>query len=80
MTGSFAAAVQSVILVAASGIWSTDGKLGTFWTATCLAISAYIFLLFAMAIRRMYSAYLRVFEGGQYLHKPRKNSELSNRR
>lgn len=79
MMGSFAAAVEAVILVAASGSRNhPDDKLAAIPTALALAVGAYIFLLFTMSIRRMYSTYLRVFEGGQYL-RPRDRGRPSDK-
>jgi hypothetical protein len=73
MVGAFAAAVEAVILVGASGIRNhPDEKLATIPTSIVLAIGCYVFLVFTMSVRRMYSAYLRVFEGGQYLRADRR--------
>lgn len=73
MMGALAAAVEAALLVVASGSRNhPDDKLAEAPTAAALAIGAYIFLLFIMAIRRMYSTYLRVFEGGTYIRKPQK--------
>jgi len=75
MMGSLAAAVEAAFLVAASGSrYHPDDKLAELPTAIALGIGAYVFLLFVMAVRRMYSTYLRVFEGGLYLRKPRKRN------
>lgn len=73
MMGSLAAAVEAAFLVVASGSRNhPDDKLAELPTAIALGVAAYLFLLFVMAVRRMYSAYLRVFEGGLYLRKPRR--------
>jgi hypothetical protein len=73
MMGALTAAVEAAFLVAASGSRNhPDDKLAELPTAIALGVGAYLFLLFVMAVRRMYSAYLRVFEGGLYLRKPRR--------
>lgn len=73
MVGSLASAVESAVLVVASGIRADpDQKLDNGSTTIALALGLYIFLLFVMAVRKMYSAYLRIFEGGRYLKSSRK--------
>ncbi|XTZ18260.1 hypothetical protein ACQSSU_13255 [Micromonospora echinospora] len=81
MMGSLTAATEAAFLVVASGSRNhPDDKLAELPTAIALGLGAYLFLLFVMAVRRMYSAYLRVFEGGLYLRKPqRKGHEDQDR-
>lgn len=68
MTGALAAALEAAVLVVASGIRPhPDAKLDRIPTSIVLALGSYVLVLFIMSIRRMYSAYLRVFENGQYL-------------
>lgn len=68
LVGALAAALEAAILVAASGARNhPDDKLAVLPTAIVLAVGSYVFLLFVMAVRRMYSTYLKVFEGGLYL-------------
>ncbi|WBC12963.1 hypothetical protein O7600_17465 [Micromonospora sp. WMMA1998] len=68
MAGALASALEAAVLVVASGIRpNPDAKLDRVATCVVLALGSYVLVLFIMAIRRMYSAYLRVFEGGQYL-------------
>jgi hypothetical protein len=77
MIGALAAATEAALLVVASGSRNhPDDKLAELPTAIALGVGAFIFLLFVMAVRRMYSAYIRVFEGGQYIRKPRRKSHL----
>lgn len=73
LVGALASAAESMILIIASGMRShPDDKMSVTSTAIVLPIAVYVFLLFAMAIRKMYAAYLRVFEGGRYLRATRK--------
>jgi hypothetical protein len=81
LVGALASATESGILVFASGIRDNpDAKVAVFPTAIVLAFALYIFLLFVMAVRKMYSAYLRVFEGDRYLRASRRTkSRVSSR-
>ncbi|MGC4903056.1 hypothetical protein ACLQ2Y_27465 [Micromonospora echinospora] len=68
MAGALASALEAAVLVIASGIRpNPDAKLDRIPTCVVLGLGSYVLVLFIMAIRRMYSAYLRVFENGQYL-------------
>ncbi|MEV0944558.1 hypothetical protein AB0I90_29860 [Micromonospora wenchangensis] len=68
MAGALASALEAAVLVVASGIRpNPDAKLDRIPTCIVLALGCYVLILFIMAIRRMYSAYLRVFDNGQYL-------------
>lgn len=78
MAGSLAAAVESLILVAASGMRPTpDAKVDRISSALVIGLGAYLFLVFVVSVRRMYSAYIRAFEGGWYLRKRDKSNSNS---
>jgi hypothetical protein len=71
LMGALAAAVEAAILVGASGARNhPDDKLAILPTGVVLAVGTYVFLLFTMAVRRVYATYLKVFEGGLYLMPP----------
>ncbi|GID26840.1 hypothetical protein Abr02nite_18230 [Paractinoplanes brasiliensis] len=73
LVGALASATESIVLIVASGVRAhPDDKMNVASTAIVLPIAVYVFLLFIMAIRKMYAAYLRVFEGGRYLRATRK--------
>jgi hypothetical protein len=73
LVGALAAACETALLVFASGIRDNpDQRVAEVPTAIVLAVGLYVFLLFVMAVRKMYSAYLRVFEGDRYLRQSRR--------